>query len=87
MGHEKRGYAHVWREGMCACVWGRNKNNVAMSLKVYDIPYSGFISREKIFVNGWHLCISRIKFLRIAIISATPPESEQASASGRNARM
>ena len=38
-----------------------------------DIPYSGFISREKIFANGWHLCISRIKFSRIAIILATPP--------------
>ena len=38
-----------------------------------DIPYSGFISREKIFANGWHLCISRIKFSQIAIILATPP--------------
>ena len=32
--------------------------------------YSGFISREKIFANGWHLRISRIKFSRIAIILA-----------------
>ena len=38
------------------------------------IPYSGFILREKIFANAWHLCISRIKFSRIAIILATPPK-------------
>ena len=48
------------------------------SIHVQDIPYSGFISWEKIFVNGWHLCVLRIKFSRIAIISSTHPKRKRA---------
>ena len=67
----------------------RAKVDSTGSIHVQDIPYSGFISWEKIFASGWHLCVLRIEFSRIAIISATPPESEQASASasGRGAHM
>ena len=65
----------------------RAKVDSTGSIHVQDIPYSGFILWEKIFVNGRHLCVLRIKFSRIAIISATPPESEQASASGRGTRL
>ena len=48
--------------------WGENTYRIAGSV------FRG------IFANGWHLCISRIKFSRIAIISATPPEQAQAGA-------
>ena len=48
-------------------------NFVGENLTWSCIPYSGFILREKIFANGWHLCILRIKFSRIAITLATPP--------------
>ena len=44
----------------------------------YILPYRWFILRENIFANGWHLCILRIKFSQIAIISAAPPKRKWA---------
>ena len=60
----------------CICISGQDGKDIN---KINTVQWVYF--GEKIFANGWHLCISQIKFSRIAIISATSPESKQAQAS------